>query len=165
MSAERTLRFTLNNRRIESTAPPHWTLLQLLRDRLLAWEVKYGCGEGECGACAVLLDDEPVNACLLLGVHADGRRVTTARGLGEQHPLVEAFVAWGAVQCGFCTPGMLIASDHLLRTTPSPSRDQIRAALAANLCRCTGYAKIVDAVAAAAAGAGSGQSRVREDES
>jgi carbon-monoxide dehydrogenase small subunit len=150
MSQRRTLRFTLNGTDVEATAPPHLTLLQVLRDHLQAWEVKYGCGEGECGACAVLLDGEPVNACLVLGVHADGRSVTTARGLGEAHPLVQAFIAEGAVQCGFCTPGMLVTAEHLLRTTPSPSREQVRAALSANLCRCTGYGKIVDAVEAAA---------------
>jgi carbon-monoxide dehydrogenase small subunit len=150
MTDERTLRFELNGKSVETAAPSHWTLLQVLRDRLLAWEVKYGCGEGECGACAVLLDGEPINACLVLGVHADGRRVQTSRGLGDDHPLVEAFVAHGAVQCGFCTAGMLVTAEHLLRTSPNPSREQIRAALAANLCRCTGYTKIVAAVAAAA---------------
>jgi carbon-monoxide dehydrogenase small subunit len=156
MSQERTIRFTHNGTDVETTAPPHWTLLQVLRDRLLAWEVKYGCGEGECGACAVLLDGEPVNACLVLGVHADGRSVATSRGLGEDHPLVRAFIAEGAVQCGFCTPGMLVTAEHLLGTTPSPSREQVRAALSANLCRCTGYGKIVDAVEAAARGSGVG---------
>jgi carbon-monoxide dehydrogenase small subunit len=169
--------------------PLHWTLLQALRDSLLAYEVKYGCGEGECGACAVLLDDEPVNACLLLAVHADGKSVTTARGLGlggvqggasqpsrwvqslaptaraqGLAPLQEAFVEYGAVQCGFCTPGMLVAAAHLLRTNPDPSRGQIRAALAANLCRCTGYAKIVDAVAAAAAVLGAGGQGLGDEE-
>lgn len=150
MSAERQLRFELNGANVEVAAPSHWTLLQVLRDRLLAWEVKYGCGEGECGACAVLLDDEPINACLVLAAHAAGRRVTTSRGLGPDHPLIEAFVAHGAVQCGFCTPGMLITAEHLLRANPNPSPAQIRAALAANLCRCTGYGKIVEAVSAAA---------------
>ena len=155
MTAERTLRLELNGKPVETTVPPYWTLLQVLRDRLLAWEVKYGCGEGECGACTVLLDDEPVNACLMLGVHVEGRRVMTSRGLGENHPLVQAFVAQGAVQCGFCTPGMLITAEHLLRNEPNPSHQEIRAALAANLCRCTGYGKIVEAVAAVAAEVGS----------
>ena len=144
----RPIRCTLTGRLVELTAPPHWPLLQLLRDRLLAYEVKYGCGEGECGACAVLLDDEPINACLVLAIHADGARVTTSRGLDDR--LGEAFVAHGAVQCGFCTPGMLVAAHHLLRHTPRPAEAQIRTALAANLCRCTGYQAIVDAVAAAA---------------
>lgn len=152
MSAEHPLRFELNGTPIETTTPPHWTLLQVLRDRLLAWEVKYGCGEGECGACAVLLDGEPVNACLVLAPHAEGRRVTTSRGLGEDHPLVESFVVHAAVQCGFCTGGMLITAEHLLHTEPNPSPELIRAALSANLCRCTGYGKIVEAVSAAAGG-------------
>ena len=159
MSDERALRLLLNGRAVEARVPPHWTLLQLLRERLLAWEVKYGCGEGECGACTVLLDGEPVNACLTLAIHADGRGVTTARAFGDDHPLVRAFVAQGAVQCGFCTPGMLVTAAHLLQETPSPTREEVRAALAANLCRCTGYAKIVDAVVAAAAEPSPGASR------
>ena len=108
--------------------------------------MKYGCGEGECGACAVLLDGEPVNACLVLALHADGATVTTSRGLADHALLEDAFVAHGAVQCGFCTPGMLVAAAHLLATNATPTREEIRAALAANLCRCTGYRKIVDAV-------------------
>ena len=149
MSAERPVRVELNGQAVETTAPPYWTLLQVLRDRLLAWEVKYGCGEGECGACSVLLEGEPVNACLILAPQVEGRRVATSRALGPDHPLIESFVAHGAVQCGFCTPGMLITAEHLLRTEPDPSPDQIRAALSANLCRCTGYGKIVEAVVAA----------------
>jgi carbon-monoxide dehydrogenase small subunit len=155
--SERTLHLSLNGRPIETTTPPHWTLLQLLRERLLAYEVKYGCGEGECGACAVLLDGEPVNACLTLALHADGAEVTTSRGLANAATLEDAFVAHGAVQCGFCTPGMLVASARLLAKHPSPTREEIRAALAANLCRCTGYRTIVDAVEDAAA-------RLREPE-
>ena len=162
MSAERPLGFALNGSPIETTTPPHWTLLQLLRERLLAYEVKYGCGEGECGACAVLLDDEPINACLVLALHADGKRIITARGLGLTSmaagpgvPLQKAFVAYGAVQCGFCIPGMLVTATHFLQTNPNPSPEQIRAALSANLCRCTGYQKIFDAVAAAAGVLGS----------
>jgi carbon-monoxide dehydrogenase small subunit len=148
--SERTVRLALNGREIETTTPPHWTLLQLLRDRLLAWEVKYGCGEGECGACAVLLNGEPVNSCLVLALHADGAWVTTSRGLERGAILEDAFVAHGAVQCGFCTPGMLVAAARLLADNPAPTRDEIRAGLAANLCRCTGYRKIVDAVQDAA---------------
>ena len=149
MSAERRLRFTLNGSPVETTAPPHWTLLQLLRERLLAYEVKYGCGEGECGACAVLVDGELQNACLMLSPHVEGAAVTTSRGL-EADRLQEELVAQGAVQCGFCTPGMLVAAAHFLRANAGPSREEVRAALAANLCRCTGYQKIVDAVVAAA---------------
>ena len=148
-SAERAMRLTLNGRPVELAVPPHWTLLQLLRDRLLAHEVKYGCGEGECGACAVLLDGDLVNACLVLALHADRKRVTTSRGLDSDR-LADAFVAHGAAQCGFCTPGMLVTAEHLLRETPRPTPEQIRAALSANLCRCTGYQAIVEAVAEAA---------------
>src|SRR5436305_3109931 len=103
MSAERALSFRLNGRGVEIPVPVHWTLLQLLRERLLAYEVKYGCGEGECGACTVLLDGALVNSCLVLAVHADGTAVTTARGLPSGQALQDAFVAHGAVQCGFCT--------------------------------------------------------------
>jgi carbon-monoxide dehydrogenase small subunit len=150
MSTERPLRFRLNGTPVETAVPAYWTLLQLLRERLLAYEVKYGCGEGECGACAVLLDGEPINACLLLAVQVEGRALTTSRGLSRGQALVDAFVAHGAVQCGFCTPGMLVTAAHVLERNPSPSRDEIRRALAANLCRCTGYRKIVDAVEAVA---------------
>jgi carbon-monoxide dehydrogenase small subunit len=155
--SERAIRLMLNGRVVETTVPPYWTLLQFVRERLLAWEVKYGCGEGECGACAVLLDGEPVNACLVLALHADGARVTTSRGLAQGRVLEDAFVARGAVQCGFCTPGMLVASARLLADNPAPTRDEIRMALAANLCRCTGYRAIIDAVEDAAA-------RLREQE-
>ena len=149
MSAERALRFTLNGRPVVIGVPLHWTLLQALRDSLLAYEVKYGCGEGECGACAVLLDDEPVNACLLLAVHADGKSVTTARGLGlggvqggasqpsrwvqSLAPLQEAFVEYGAVQCGFCTPGMILAAKALLDSNPHPTELEIRQGISGNL--------------------------------
>lgn len=151
MSAERRLSFTLNGSPVQATAPPHWTLLQVLREGLLAYEVKYGCGEGVCGACAVLVDGEPVNACLLLGPHVEGAAVTTARGLLADPILQEELVARGAVQCGFCTPGVVVVGSHFLQTAgPDPSREEIRAALAANLCRCTGYQKIIDAIAAAA---------------
>src|SRR5947208_9644230 len=108
MSATRRIGLMLNQTAVAAEIPVHWTLLQALRERLLAYEVKYGCGEGECGACAVLLDDEPVNSCLLLALQADGRSVTTARGLAasgeaDESPLAAAFVECGAVQCGFCT--------------------------------------------------------------
>src|SRR5688572_9192201 len=101
MNAERAMRLTLNGTMVDTHVPPHWTLLQLLRDRLLAWEVKYGCGEGECGACAVLLDGAPVNACLVLALHAADRDIVTSRGLSRGPALQDAFVAHGAVQCGF----------------------------------------------------------------
>jgi carbon-monoxide dehydrogenase small subunit len=145
------LRFVLNGRPVDAWAAPHETLLAVLRDTLGATEVKYGCGEGVCGTCTVLLDGAPINACVTLGVHAQGRTVTTVRGLAAadgMHPLQRAFVAHEAAQCGFCTPGMLLTAYAFLEEHPRPTRAEIRAALAGNLCRCTGYARIVDAVEA-----------------
>ena len=150
----RPLAFSLNGRPVEVWASPHETLLAVLRDTLGATEVKYGCGEGVCGTCTVLLDDAPVNACLLLGLQAQGRSVTTVRGLrGAEglHPLQRAFLEREAAQCGFCTPGMLLVAYAFLREHPAPTRAQIRTALAGNLCRCTGYTRIVDAVESCAA--------------
>ncbi len=144
--------FTLNGERREVHTPAHRTLLHVLRDDLGAVEVKEGCGEGVCGTCTVLLDGEPVSSCLVLAGRAAGRDVTTLRGLGDGdalHPLQEAFVAHGAAQCGFCTPGMILTAYAFLRDHPHPTRAEIRRAIAGNLCRCTGYTKIVDAVAAA----------------
>ena len=144
------LRMQLNGADVEAWVPEHRTLLDVLRDEIGATEVKNGCGEGVCGTCTVLLDDVPVSACLLLAVQAEGRRVTTVRGLavdpGGLHPLQQSFLRHGAAQCGFCTPGMLLAAVDLLRRSPRPSRDAIRQAVAGNLCRCTGYTKIVDAI-------------------
>jgi len=153
--------FTLNGRLREVRVPAHRTLLEVLRDHLSALEVKEGCGEGVCGTCTVLLDDEPVSACLVLVPRAAGRRITTVRGLGggegrALHPLQEAFATHGAAQCGFCTPGMVLTAYAFLRDHPTPSREEIRRAIAGNLCRCTGYVKIVDAIAHAALRAGRG---------
>jgi len=128
-------------------------LVDTLRDRLALTGTKYGCGMGECGTCTVLLDGQPVFACLVLTVEADGQHVTTVEGLarqGELHALQRAFADVGAVQCGFCTPGMLVSAAALLAETPHPSEHEIRRALSGNLCRCTGYTKIVEAVQAAA---------------
>ena len=127
----------------------HTTLLQLLRDQLGLMGAKEGCGQGECGACTVLLDGEPVTSCLVLVLQAAGRKVTTIEGLaadGEIHALQEAFLQHGAVQCGFCTPGMILSAKALLDRTPNPSEEEIRWAIAGNLCRCTGYIKIVEAI-------------------
>jgi len=153
---ELTIAFTLNGERREVRVAAHETLLALLRDGLGAIEVKDGCGEGVCGTCTVLLDGEPVSSCLLLAARAAGRQVTTVRGLapvGSLSPLQEAFVAHGAAQCGFCTPGMLLTAHAFLKQHPRPTRDDIRRAISGNLCRCTGYAKIIDAIEAASAGA------------
>ena len=129
--------------------PSQMTLLQMLRDKLALTGTKNGCSAGECGACTVLLNGEPVNSCLVLAVECQGASVITVEGLakdGVLDPIQEAIVDHGGVQCGFCTPGMLISSRALLDRNPSPSEDDIREALVGNLCRCTGYNRIVDAV-------------------
>jgi len=129
---------------------PSATLLDVLHDELGMADVRYGCGEGVCGTCTVLLDGEPVNGCLALAVQAAGRQITTLRGLtgtgDAMHPLQECFLRRGASQCGFCTPGVMLTALDLVRRLGRPSRDEIRYALVGNLCRCTGYTKILDAV-------------------
>jgi len=145
----------INGRERDFDVRPGQTLLEVLRDALGIFDVKEGCGEGVCGACTVLLDGRPVSSCLVLAAAARGRAILTVRGLereGGLHPLQEAFVRHGAVQCGFCTPGMLLTTLAFLEGRPRPSRDDLRAALEGNLCRCTGYAKILDAVEAYARG-------------
>ena len=127
----------------------HDTLLDLLRDRLGAFEVKNGCAQGDCGACTVILDDKAVNACLTLALQANGKNVTTLKGIGtadQPHPLQQSFVEHGAIQCGFCTPGMVVSAKALLDNNPEPTRDEIREGISGNLCRCTGYNKIVEAI-------------------
>jgi len=132
--------------------PSNMTLLQMLRDRLALTGTKNGCEAGECGACTVLLDGEPVNSCLVLAVEADGHQVLTVEGLaagGQLSPLQQAIIEHNAVQCGFCTPGMLMSATALLQRNPNPSRQEIQEALVGNLCRCTGYVRIIDAIAEA----------------
>jgi aerobic-type carbon monoxide dehydrogenase small subunit (CoxS/CutS family) len=132
---------------------PHRSLLWTLRTELGLTGSKEGCDDSECGACMVLVDGRPVNSCSYLALQADGREITTVEGLasgGELHPLQQAFLNAGGVQCGFCTPGMLISATALLRENPTPTEDEVRLALAGNLCRCTGYQKIVTAVLSAA---------------
>ena len=133
---------------------PHRSLLSVLRSELGLAGSKEGCDDSECGACMVLLDGRPVNSCSFLALQAEGREVTTVEGLAsgtELHPLQRQFLEQGGVQCGYCTPGMLISAKALLDANPTPSDDEIRAALSGNLCRCTGYQGIVRAVHAAAA--------------
>jgi aerobic carbon-monoxide dehydrogenase small subunit len=144
---------TLNGRKHAVTVEPLDRLLDLVR-RLGATDVKEGCGEGECGACTVLMDGRPVASCLVLAAQADGAEIITVSGLSEDglDAVQQALLDLGAVQCGFCTPGMVLTARALLDSNPSPSRDEIRAALAGNLCRCTGYERIIDAVEMAAAG-------------
>jgi aerobic carbon-monoxide dehydrogenase small subunit len=144
---------TVNGEEREADVWEGESLLYVLRERLGLPGSKNACEQGECGSCSVLLDGRLVCACLVLGVQADGHEVVTVEGLatdGELHPVQEAFAATGAVQCGFCTPGLIVATVDLLRGTPSPTDDEIREALSGNLCRCTGYAKIFDAVRLAA---------------
>lgn len=143
------LAFTVNGEPMRLRVPPGATLLEVLREDLELTGTKYGCGEGECGACSVLLDGRVVNSCLILAQECDGSEVLTIEGLrsnGQLHPIQEAFVEYGAVQCGFCTPGMIMATYALLEANPSPSEEEIKRALEGNLCRCTGYRKIIDAV-------------------
>ena len=148
-----TLKFSVNRRPIETTVESHLTLLEVLRENLGLTGVKEGCSTGECGTCTVLLDGAPVSSCLMLAMEAEGREVTTVEGLatdGELHPVQKAFIAQGGLQCGFCTPGLLLSSVALLANNPHPAENEIREALAGNLCRCTGYDKVVRAVQAAA---------------
>jgi aerobic-type carbon monoxide dehydrogenase small subunit (CoxS/CutS family) len=131
---------------------PGETLLHILRNKLHHTEVKEGCGKGDCGACTVLLDGLPVDACLILVHQAVGKKITTVKGLGseiELHPLQKEFIANGAIQCGFCIPGQLLSAKALLDKNPKPSEEDIKRALSGNLCRCTGYKKIIEAVEAA----------------
>ena len=144
--------FELNGEPQYPEVEPGESLLSLLR-RLGTKSVKFGCGIGDCGACTVLMDGRPVASCLVLAVEADGCDITTIEDLsenGELHPLQKSFVKHGALQCGFCTPGMLMTSTQLLRDNPHPSQADIRMAISGNLCRCTGYQKIVEAIQHAA---------------
>ncbi len=147
------VQFKIDGEDVKAEFPAHLTLLQALRE-LGHFEVKNGCEKGDCGACAVLLDGVAVNSCLVLAVQAHGREVTTVRSLGtvdNLHPLQSNFVEHGAIQCGFCTPGMITSAKALLDKNPSPTRREIREGIAGNLCRCTGYVRIVDAIEATAA--------------
>jgi carbon-monoxide dehydrogenase small subunit len=148
-----TVTLTINGEQRQVETAANQTLLYLLRDDLGLTGTKDGCREGECGACTVLLDGEPVNSCLVLAGQADGHQVLTVEGLarnGQLHAVQRAFVEAGAVQCGFCTPGAILATVALLSRNPKPSEYQVREALVGNLCRCTGYNKIVEAVRLAA---------------
>jgi carbon-monoxide dehydrogenase small subunit len=143
------LEFTVNGELVHRNVSPFATLLDVLRSDLELTGTKYGCGEGECGACSMLLDGKLVNSCLVLALECEGSEILTIEGLqanGRLHPIQQAFVDHGAIQCGFCTPGMIMATYALLETDPSPGEEEIKRALEGNLCRCTGYRKIVDAV-------------------
>ena len=132
---------------------PNALLLDVIRDEIGLTGTKRGCDTGECGACTILLEGKPVNSCLLLAIEADGKDILTVEGLaknGQLHPLQVAFVEEGAVQCGFCTPGVLLSAKALLDINPNPTEEEIKTAIAGNLCRCTGYTKIIKAISAAA---------------
>lgn len=147
------LTFLLNHEKVTIEALPGQTLIELLRDSLHMTGTKEGCGSGDCGACTVLLDGRPVNSCLVLAAECDGRTVLTIEGVAADetlHPLQQAFIDAGAVQCGYCTPGMIMTGIGLLSENPHPTELEIRRSIAGNLCRCTGYDKIVKAIQMAA---------------
>ena len=151
--AHHTITVTVNGAQERLDVRPNMTLLQMLREKLALTGTKNGCEAGECGACTVLVDGEPVNSCMMLAVEVDEREVLTVEGLapeGKLSPLQQAFVEHNAVQCGFCTPGMLMSAHALLERNPNPTEEQIKQALVGNLCRCTGYVRIIHAVRAAA---------------
>jgi carbon-monoxide dehydrogenase small subunit len=143
------IELTVNGERLRFDVPAHRRLIDLLRGDLEMTGTHEGCGEGDCGACTVIVDGRAVNSCLMLAVEADGCDVQTIEGLAhgnELHPIQEAFIEEGAIQCGFCTPGMIMAAKALLDRNPNPTEEEVRCALQGNLCRCTGYEKIVKAV-------------------
>jgi carbon-monoxide dehydrogenase small subunit len=147
------VRLTVNGSLYELGVQPWETLLEVTRDKLGLTGTKEGCGLGECGACTVIMDGKAVNSCLVLAVEADGKQITTIEGLSdgdELHPIQEAFIEHGGLQCGFCTPGMIMSAKALLDENPDPSEEEIRRAIAGNLCRCTGYTKIIESIGSAA---------------
>jgi len=147
------LKMTVNGEPVEVAVDPTWTLLRVIREELGLTGTKEGCGIGDCGACTVLMEGKPVNSCLVLALQAEGKEVRTVEGLGTEEnldPLQESFIKYGAVQCGFCTPGMLISARALLDKNPHPTTEEIKVAISGNLCRCTGYVKIIQAIQQAA---------------
>jgi carbon-monoxide dehydrogenase small subunit len=143
------IEINVNGKRLEAEVTARQTLLDTLRDQLGAYDVKNGCGQGDCGACTVIMAGKAVNACLTLALQADGKDIITVKGIGtadQPHALQESFVEHGAIQCGFCTPGMIVTAKALLDKVPNPNDLQIRQAISGNLCRCTGYKKIVEAI-------------------
>ena len=155
--------FKVNGDIYEVEVEPRESLLDVLREKLSLTGTKKGCNTGDCGACTVILEGKPVNSCLVLAVEAEGKEVLTIEGVaqgGKLHPLQEAFIQYGAVQCGYCTPGMILSAKALLDENPHPSEEEIKRAISGNLCRCTGYVKIIEAIQMAAkAMGGSGQLR------
>lgn len=150
---ERIIRLDINNEICEVIVRPRESLLDVLRNKLDLTGTKMGCNEGDCGACTVIMGGRAVNACLVLAVEAEGQKILTVEGLShgpELHPLQEAFIRCGGFQCGFCTPGMLMSAKALLDENPAPTDEEIRKGISGNLCRCTGYVKIVDSIREAA---------------
>lgn len=153
MSSDRPTTLNVNDREEQAAFPAHRTLLEALR-QLGHMEVKSGCEKGDCGACAVLVDGVAVDSCLTLVWTVEGRAITTVAGIGNRetpHPLQQAFSDIGAIQCGYCTPGLIVAAKSMLDENPNPTREEIRIGLSGNLCRCTGYTKVIDAITHAAA--------------
>jgi len=153
MSLKTEINFKLNGRAVTVQVPVTMKTLVMLRDVLDLTGTKYACGEGECGACTIKLDGKTVNSCLMYAVDCDGREVVTIEGLKTEaalHPMQQAFVDHGAIQCGYCIPGMIVQANYLAENNPGVSRDEIRRGLEGNVCRCTGYTKVLDAVVAAA---------------
>lgn len=151
MSEKMILRMKVNGKMIEARVDPTWTLLRVLREELSLTGTKEGCGQGDCGACTVIMNGKAVHACLVLALQAEGKEIETIEGLGTPenlHPLQASFIRNGAVQCGFCTPGMLMSAVALLRKNPRPTEEEIKKGISGNLCRCTGYVKIIKAIAA-----------------
>ncbi|MFC2024448.1 (2Fe-2S)-binding protein [Chloroflexota bacterium] len=151
---QRIIKITVNDRPHTLIVENNRTLLDVLREQLGLKGTKYACGKGECGACTVIINGRPVLACMTLAVNADGEAIQTIEGLsqgGKLHPIQQAFIDYGAIQCGFCTPGMIMSAKALLDENPHPSEEEIRFKINGNLCRCTGYAKIVAAIMAVAA--------------
>lgn len=143
------LRMKVNGKPVEVLVDPTWTLLRVIREELRLTGTKKGCGQGDCGACTVIMNGKAVNACLVLALQAEGKEIETVEGLGTEeklHPLQASFIKNGAVQCGFCTPGMLMSAVALLRKTPRPNEEETRRGISGNLCRCTGYVKIIKAI-------------------
>jgi len=147
------IRLIVNEQEYELLIEPHKTLLDVLRNNLSLTGTKRGCNSGECGACTVLLDGIPILSCMTLACEVEGKKIQTIEGIaqnGELHPVQEAFIECGAIQCGFCTPGMVLSAVALLNSNPNPNTDEIKKAISGNLCRCTGYVKIIEAIQQAA---------------
>jgi carbon-monoxide dehydrogenase small subunit len=143
----------INEKKYKIKVEPHWTLLHLLRNELGLKGTKVGCGTGECGACTVLVNGESVHSCITLAAQMDGKKITTIEGIGTHenpHPLQQSFIEAGAIQCGFCTPGMILSAKALLDKNPNPTTEEIKRSIDGNLCRCTGYVNIINAIRNAA---------------